>query len=252
MAVTKPYRRICRQFTNGSYSAGGRSQYIEHPEYAKSPEHYVRAFALLQKDMEELFDFIEPAHENLKCYSYRIHELLLRACVEVEANCKAILTENGYAKSGNMTMKDYKKVNVSHRLSSYEIRMPFWHGASSIRQPFLPWATGGSLPWYEAYNATKHDRHESFQLATFEQMIDAMGGLVILLSSQFYTEDFSPKENVLGLAGAAPDGMESSIGGYFRIKFPDDWPTDERYDFDWQQLKHEPDPFQEFDYSRIL
>ncbi|HWN09292.1 MAG TPA: hypothetical protein VNO50_08515, partial [Pyrinomonadaceae bacterium] len=143
MAVNKPYRRICRQFTNGSYAEGGRSQYIKHPKYAKSPEHYVRAFTLLLTDMQELFDYIEPSDENLCCYSYRVHELLLRACIEVEANCKAILTENGYTKSDDMTMKDYKKVNISHRLSSYEIKLPFWHGALSIRQPFLPWATGG-------------------------------------------------------------------------------------------------------------
>lgn len=250
MAVTKPYRRICRQFNNGSYAEGGRSQYIEHPKYAKSPEHYIRAFTLLLKDMQELFDYIEPSDNNLSCYSYRVHELLLRACVEVEANCKAILTENGYTKSGDMNMGDYKKLNVSHGLSSYEVRMPFWHGASNIRKPFLPWATGGGLPWYQAYNATKHDRHQSFDSATFEQMIDAICGLVVLLSSQFYTYDFGPGESFLALEGNR-DGMESSIGGYFRIRYPSDWPTDQQYDFDWQSLKQESDPFQEFDYSTV-
>jgi len=250
MAVTKPYRRICRQFINGSYAEGGRSQYIEHPKYAKSPEHYVRAFTLLLKDLQELFDYIEPADRNLSCYSYRVHELLLRTCVEVEANCKAILTENSYTKSGDMNMGDYKKINVSHRLSSYEVRMPFWYGTHSIRKPFSPWATGGGLPWYQAYNATKHDRHQSFDSATFEQMIDAMGGLIILLSSQFYTYDFGPGDSFLVLEGTR-DGMESSIGGYFRIRYPTDWPTDQQYDFDWQKIQHEPDPFQEFDYSKV-
>ena len=250
MAVTKPYRRICRQFTGGSYSEGGRSQYIEHPKYAKSPEHYVRAFTLLLKDMQELFDYIEPADKNLSCYSYRVHELLLRACVEVEANCKAILTENGYTKSGDMNMGDYKKINTSHRLSSYEVRMPFWHGPSNIRKPFLPWATGGGLPWYQAYNATKHDRNQSFDSATFEQTIDAMCGLVVLVSSQFYTYDFGPGDSFLALEGSR-DGMESSIGGYFRIRYPSDWPLDQRYDFDWQTLEQISDPFQEFDYSVV-
>lgn len=248
MAVTKPYHRICRQFTNGTYAEGGRSQYIEHAKYAKSPEHYVRAFMLLLKDLQELFDYIEPADKNLSCYSYRVHELLLRACVEVEANCKAILTENGYTKKDDMNMADYKKINVSHRLSSYEVRMPFWHGTHGTRKPFSPWATGGGLPWYQAYNATKHDRHQSFDLATFEHMIDGMGGLVILLSSQFYGYDFGPGNNFITVEGSH-DGMESSIGGYFRIRYPADWPTDQQYDFDWQKIKHEPDPFQEFDYS---
>jgi hypothetical protein len=246
MAVTKPYYRTCRPIINGRY--GG--SYIQHPKYAKSPEHYVRAFTLLLKDMQELFDYIEPADKNLSCFSYRVHELLLRSCVEVEANCKAILVENGYTKEGDMNIGDYKKINLSHKLSSYEVKMPFWHGTQNIRRPFSSWAVDGSLLWYQAYNATKHDRHESFDLATLEQMIDAMSGLVVLLSSQFHTHDFGPGEDFLADVGPN-DGMESSIGGYFRIRYPRDWPMDQRYDFDWQKVQHEPDPFQEFAYAKV-
>ncbi len=199
MTIANPYRRTCRAFTNtGTYNDGYRSLYVQHLKYAQSPEHYVRAFLLLLKDMLELFDYIEPADKNLPCYSYRVHELLLRASVEVEANCKAILIENGYSKPGDMNMCDYKKIDASHRLSSYEVRMPHWHGTQKIRRPFSSWTTGASLPWYKAYNATKHDRQQSFELATFEQMIDAMSGLVVLVSSQFYNHDFSPGKTFLG------------------------------------------------------
>jgi hypothetical protein len=68
-----------------------------HPKYAQSPEHYVRAFLMILNDLQEILDFVEPADQNLSCYSYRIHALLLRACIEVEANCKAILKENRYS-----------------------------------------------------------------------------------------------------------------------------------------------------------
>ena len=43
--------------------------------------------------------------------------------------------------------------------------------------------------------------------------------------------------------------MESGIGGYFRVRFPSNWPIELRYDFDWQKLKSEQDPFQQIDYS---
>jgi hypothetical protein len=46
--------------------------------------------------------------------------------------------------------------------------------------------------------------------------------------------------------------MESGIGGFFRVKFPDQWPMELRYDFDWQALKEEADPFQTIDYSEIV
>ncbi|TDU64518.1 hypothetical protein EI77_03968 [Prosthecobacter fusiformis] len=103
MGFTRPYKRTCRQFVGGSYAEGGRAEYIQDERYAEVPGHYVRAFLIILKDLQELFDFIEPDDENLACYSYRIHALLLRTCVEVEANCVAILKENGYPKPEKKT-----------------------------------------------------------------------------------------------------------------------------------------------------
>ena len=247
MALSKPFFRTCRQFTDKTYADSGKWMYIDDPRYARAPEQYIRAFLILLKDLQELFDYVEPADGNLPCFSYRLHELLLRSCVEVEANCKAILTENGYAKTGDWNMGDYRKINASHRLSSYEVIMPFWHGTRKVRRPFAPWATAGSLPWYQAYNATKHDRHSSFDQATFENVIDAMSGLVTILSSQFLFRDFSPGPEAICTEGPN-DGTEYTIGGYFRIKYPKDWPSDQQYDFEWGTLKSGPNPFQQYPY----
>jgi hypothetical protein len=222
-----------------------------HPKFAQSPEHYIRAFLMIQKDLHELFDYVEPADKNLACYSYRIHALLLRTCVEVEANCKAILKENGYIKSGDWNMRDYKKIEKTHLLSSYEVKVPNWSGSAAIRSPFSAWSTGGVLSWYDAYNITKHDRHDEFEMASFQHLIDACCGLLVVLSAQFETNDFSPGNDVI-VAEGHRDGMECGIGGYFRIRFPDNCPMGLRYEFDWQRLKDEPDPFQTIDYSQII
>ena len=249
MGVNRPFRRTCRQFLEGQYSEGGRWAYVMHPKYANSPEQYIRAFLLIQKDLQILFDYVEPAENNLKCYSNRIHELLLRACIEIEANFNAILFENGFTKR-DMNMHDYKKIETSHRLSSYQIIIPVWRGQGNIRTPFAPWKEGKPLPWYQAYNQTKHDRHEAFSLATFENMLDAVCGLLIVLSSQFWTHDFSPASMVIEWDGP-DDGTEYAIGRYFRIKFPSDWPEEQKYDFNWQEIKKEENPFTSFDYSKI-
>ncbi|MBX3002498.1 MAG: hypothetical protein KF828_00990 [Anaerolineales bacterium] len=249
--VIRPYHRICRQFVDGRYTEGGRWQYITHPKYADSPHQFVNAFNLLQKDLLELFDYIEPADRNLMCYSYRIQELLLRTCIEIESNFKAIFSENLYQNKRNMNMThDYRKIDISHRLSSYQVKLPYWQGVKQIRTPFSYWATAQPLKWYQDYNATKHNRHKSFERASFSSLIEAMCGLVVVLSAQFHTEDFSPREPYLALEGYG-DGLDSAIGGYFRVKFPEDWPEDERYAFDWQELKNLSDPFDRFDY-RLL
>jgi hypothetical protein len=248
MPLNKPLKRTCRQHTNGSYSDSGKWMYVLHPRYANSPENYIRAFLLIQKDLMQLFDFIEPSDTNIACYSYRVHELLLRTCVEVEANLKAILNENGYQRSGNWNMRDdYSKVNQSHRLSSYEIKVPNWNGNENVRRPYQAWLTNGPLPWYQAYNNTKHDRHERFEEANFNHLIDAFCGLAALMASQFYTHDYSPSDWLIS-AGGLNDGYEFGIGGYLRIKFPDDWPEEDRYEFNWQDLENEEDPFGQYQY----
>jgi hypothetical protein len=84
MAISRPFPRNCRQFINGGYSG---ARYVLDAAYAKDSDKYVRAFLLIQKDLHELFDYIEPSDQNLCCHSFRPHEILLRACVEVEANC---------------------------------------------------------------------------------------------------------------------------------------------------------------------
>jgi len=151
---------------------------------------------------------------------------------------------------GDWNMSDYKKIERTHLLSAYEVKAPNWSGTRATRSPFSAWGSGGSPPWYQAYNTTKHDRHSQFGEATFDHLIDACCGLLVLLSAQFWTNDFSPGNSFLALEGPG-DGMESGIGGYFRVRFPANWPNDLRYEFDWQKLKSEPDPFQTIEYSKI-
>ncbi len=241
MSITQPYFRTCRQFTDGHYAHGGKGRYINDERFAQDGEHYVRALTLIQKDLLELFDFIEPDDANGQAFSFRTHALHMRAAIEVEANCKAILTENGYVKTDRhgdvidpkfWNMGDYKKLERTHRLSFYEIQLPLWKGVQATRKPFAQWATGGTLPWWVAYNAAKHDRHEKFKEANFTNLLDAICGLVAILSAQFHAHDFVPGVNLLGWGSTGPAEFETAIGDYFLVKFPD-WPADEQYDFHW-------------------
>lgn len=246
MPITKPYRRTCRQLLNGGYYA----PYSDHPAYAKSAEHYVRAYLILLKDLEELFDFVEPADSNLSCHSYRIHALLMRACIEIEANCKAIMKENGFAKRGRWNIEDYWKIERTHFLSKFQVKFSNWNGAKAIRTPFENWNTSHVLEWYQTYNATKHDRHDEFNKANFGTTLDAVAGLLVMLTSQFLDNDFKPKHDFLVLGAGPGDGFNPAIGERFSIKYPD-VPEADRYDFHWPDLKGEADPFQNHDYNSM-
>jgi hypothetical protein len=75
--LKRPFRRTCRQFSDGSFANSGVGRYIEHPKYAQDPEKYIRAFLLIQKDVQTLFEYIDPDDQNNDTYSFRIHELLM-------------------------------------------------------------------------------------------------------------------------------------------------------------------------------
>lgn len=174
----------------------------------------------------------------------------MRACIEFEANCKSIFTVHNYvSKRKNMNIENYFLIEKSHRLSGYRIKITHWREGEKILQPFSKWETSHSLEWYDTYNTTKHDRVVTFHEATFEKMLNAICGLLIILTAQFQSEDFSSPSYYL--TGDRKDNFHFAIGKYFLVEYPMNWEVDERYGFNWESLKGESDPFQKFDYASL-
>lgn len=81
-------------------------EYTGNDTYAKNALSSIRAFELIQKDLINLFNYIEPVKANLKCYSLEIYKLFVVVCIELEQNFKAILQANevaGNKKNWNMS-----------------------------------------------------------------------------------------------------------------------------------------------------
>ena len=262
MGFKKPFHRNYRPVKEGPNSGYSDRAYIIDKDYAKNPEHYTRAFLIIQKDVLELFQYIEPADQNHSTYSFRIHELLMRICVEVETNFKAILQENIFTPiykhgkkngelrpSNNWNINDFILVNKTHHLDDYAIEMPIWNGKSNIRRPFQQWTNKGILPWYNAYNTSKHDRINSFTDASFEHLIDAFCGLCALLSSQFRLDGFEPGPDHFETIGYNYYGGGFGIGKYLIVDFPSNWIDYELYDFDWTKLENTEERFSKIDYN---
>lgn len=262
MPESKPFYRTVRSVKEGPNSGYNGRAFIDDPEYANRPDHYTRALSLIIDDLKSLFEYIEPADECKLAYSYRIHSLFMRTCIEIEANFKAIFESNlmSNATSRSLGMRDYRKIDVTHHLSSYEVVLPMWNGASPAIRPFEPWLTyrgqpvpqGVPLPWYQAYNASKHDRQQEFKKANFWNLIQAAAALLIVVSSQFKDATFDSSPDFLWVGNGHHRPYEISIGSLFMIKYPEDWSNDEIYDFDWAVLKEVPDRFQKFNYDAIL
>jgi hypothetical protein len=261
MTLQKPYKRTVRMLSNGTYHNGGHWQYLLHPKFASDPQHYIRAFLLIQEDLLKLFEYVEPCDENSETISLRIQELLTRVCIEIEANFTAILKDNIYSTSKNYNLKDdYSLIEYTHKLSSYRVKFPVWKGDNHTYIPFENWETKPNknwhtLNWYQAYNKSKHDRHSHFDKATFNTLLNAVSGLVVILSSQFMDESYSPNTKSMGVSGNYSydynPKMETAIGDYFRVQFPDSWDESEKYDFNWQELSSKEEPFDKINYDLI-
>lgn len=173
------YKRIYRPLS----SIGNFYRAIPQEKFTES---FVSLRILLNK-LEELFETIEPTQTNLSTYGHKIREVLLLACMEVESSWSAVLKENEYSTSGQLTTRDYVKLLKPMLLDCYELSLQSYPRFPSFK-PFAYWdATNStqSLEWYDAYNKTKHDREDNLRLATLYNTIQAVGATVIMFHAQF-------------------------------------------------------------------
>lgn len=252
MPLSKPFYRIIRPFPDGEYldrRAGDERVYMLSNDYASGRSVLIRAYTLIERDLIELFDYIEPCDANLSAYSHRTYELLLRASTEFETNCKGILHANGYARpgGGNLDIMDYYKIEKASRLSEYQVILNTWHPSRKIFEPFKEWATGHTLRWYRSYNTVKHNRSTHFPEASLENVMASITALFAILFSQFYIFALNRYHDI-GTYTMDDDGSIYDDSSLFSIIMPSSWSSNEQYDLDWDVVKATPNPIDKFSF----
>lgn len=190
---------------------------------------------LIIRDLYELFNYVEPNDVNLRTYSHRLYELLLRTATEFDANCKGVLDANGYVKPGgaNLNITDYFKLEAVCHLSGYKVSFERW--PNHVFKPFEAWSAGtfAPLPWYQGYNHVKHNRFAHFNEANFENVMNAIAGLLCILHAQI-----GENMDCVCFAGIATQQNEQTIltNGTFTLHAPL-FPVADQYDFLWDNSK---------------
>ncbi len=184
---------------------------IDNSAYQKS----LSQLALLTDRLALVFRTVEPESDNLEVYGHEVRNLLIIACTEVEAQWKAILDANSYPWDKTCSTNDYVKLPSPLKLAEYEVELPLYPEIQPLR-PFSNWALSNptrSLTWYDAYNATKHDREKNFSRATMSNAINAIAACAILLIAQF----------------GKRDSWKSEISEFFQFKKVPTWKPEEMY-----------------------
>lgn len=176
-------------------------------------------------DMGDIFRRVEPDQLNAdSIYGHEIRNLLALACMEVESSWRAVLRANHYVPSTTKpgaapryTTMDYVKLAGPLRLSEYFVQLAGYSGVEPFA-PFAGWDSARpteSLPWYDAYNETKHDREANFKSATLLRMIHALGAAHVMMYAQFGQ-----------CAGVGVGSIDRN--DFYPVRQPT-WPIEERY-----------------------
>ncbi len=158
------------------------------------------ATSSLLRILEQTFYAIEPNAENAHTFGQKLRHLLILTCTEVEAAWKGIMRANGVKKK-KIGTEDYVKLLPVLRLDEWKLALPFYPDYPEVL-PFKGWLPDQptkSLPWYDAYQAVKHDREESLGRATLENVISASAAMLTLAAAQFGWHYWSDPDLNIGL-----------------------------------------------------
>lgn len=140
-----------------------------------------RDLGILIQKLQDILLYVEPSKNGLETYSHKIRELLILACTELECTFKT------YNLGKNQGMKDYVKILSMVNLAKHKLSLVGYTNPYKCC-PFEKWNAKQptkSLPWYDAYNQVKHNKGDSFHLATLENCINAIAANIVLFAVRY-------------------------------------------------------------------
>jgi hypothetical protein len=155
-------------------------------------------FLALERDLEKVARFIEFSEKNFSVYSIELAHLLFAAASEVDVVAKR-LCEHFDSKAPRKNILDYHKTLKKHlpNIATTQVFVP------RFGLEFSPWhkwnedSTPDSTPdWWKSYNNVKHERHRCFAEATLENVLNALGALLVL-TFNYYTYALSSEKQPL-------------------------------------------------------
>jgi hypothetical protein len=171
----------------------------------------------LTRQLDRICQTIHPAEETLSVYGHEIRNLLILACTEVEMHWRGILHANGIARARYDT-HSYVKLQSAMKLDQFTVRFPNFPWLPTVC-PFGGWGSSGKptqdLAWYDAYNATKHNREREFARATLAHAFQAISACVVMMAAEF------------GMAAGLDEDAE--LNSFFQLASVPAWPLGDVY-----------------------
>jgi hypothetical protein len=167
-------------------------------------------FILLEQDLERASRFVEFTERNMSTFSAEFAHVLMSASAEAEVMMKKLC----HFFEPNKTPRDIKDCRdiLLGADKNKEVRrlQDFWSVRvdlprfGTVLQPWKGWYTlEKKLPWWDAYNAVKHERDRQFHQASLRNALDAVAALFLLILEFENWDKTDPKE-VRKILGSLP------------------------------------------------
>jgi len=171
------YPRINKNNLGFKFEAFTNDQYLDE----------IRSYANLCKEMDEIFNYINPTPKNNQTFGHKCRELLILACTEFEYLVLQFLKENNYPAKKRYTTEDYYVAQEVFKLNEYAVQLKMYPMFGLIA-PFYGWDKSQptkSMRWYDSYNKVKHDRGGNFEESNLINMIFSVSAIHIILVAQY-------------------------------------------------------------------
>jgi hypothetical protein len=143
---------------------------------------------LILERLNDILLYVEPDPSLLATFGYKQRELLLLSATEVEAQWRWFLERGGIKPTGQgFSTNDYVRLGRPLFLEDFDVTLPRYPAVKAF-SPFMGWNAQNptkSLPWYQAYNQTKHDRTGGLRSASLEMCLLAVAANLILFTTRF-------------------------------------------------------------------
>jgi len=136
--------------------------------------------------LDAIFQAVHPSAANMSCFGSATRNLIILACTECEAQWRGVLLAHSYS-AARLKTDDYVKLMPAMRLGEYQVKLQHFPWLPAIA-PYSGWEASAptqTLPWYDDYNAVKHDREASFERATLENAISSVAAVWVMIAAQF-------------------------------------------------------------------
>lgn len=177
----------------------------------------------LTRQLYRICQTVHPSSKTFNAFGHDIRNLLILACTEVEAHWIGILKANGVLKKRYKT-SDYVKLCPAMKLGEYGVQFPAFPWLDPIH-PFRLWSPNGNptqdIPWYDAYNAVKHDRESEFEKATLQHLFEALSACYIMVVAQYGTY--------------SRIHQHSELSAFFELHTVPEWQYSDTYNYPYEE-----------------